>query len=90
MLVVDPIHKGNYSSRFSHSCNPNCGTIITVSEGKYFIGMYALRNIEYGEVNITLFRNSHSITVPRQSLTMNTYMQSACVVLKNVAEITCS
>lgn len=49
MLMVDPIHKGNYSSRFSHSCNPNCGTIITVSEGRYYIGMYALRNIEYGE-----------------------------------------
>jgi len=48
MLVVDPIHKGNYSSRFSHSCNPNCGTITTVSDGRYYIGMYALRDIEYG------------------------------------------
>lgn len=49
ILVVDPSRKGNFSSRFSHSCDPNCGTIITVSEGKYFIGMYCFRDIEYGE-----------------------------------------
>jgi SET domain-containing protein len=40
---------GNFSSRFSHSCDPNCGTVITVSDGRYFIGMYAFRPIEYGE-----------------------------------------
>jgi [histone H3]-lysine4 N-trimethyltransferase ATXR3 len=49
MLMVDPSRKGNFSSRFSHSCDPNCGTIITVSEGKYYIGMYAFRDIVYGE-----------------------------------------
>ena len=48
MLVVDPFKKGNFSSRFSHSCNPNCGTISTVSDGKYFIGMYSFNDIEYG------------------------------------------
>ena len=47
--MVDPSRKGNYSSRFSHSCDPNCGTIITVSNGKYFIGMYAFKDIIYGE-----------------------------------------
>lgn len=49
MLVIDPISHGNFASRFSHSCHPNCGTIITVSNGKYYIGMYALRNISIGE-----------------------------------------
>lgn len=49
MLVVDPISHGNFASRFSHSCYPNCGTIITVSNGRYYIGMYALRDIQIGE-----------------------------------------
>ena len=49
MLMVDPSRKGNFSSRFSHSCDPNCGTITTVSNGRYFIGMYTFRNIVYGE-----------------------------------------
>jgi SET domain-containing protein len=46
---VDPIVKGNYSSRLSHSCDPNCGTVPTITDGKYLIGMYAMKNIEYGE-----------------------------------------
>lgn len=48
-MFVDPIFKGNYSSRLSHSCDPNCGTITTVSNGNYIIGMFALKNISYGE-----------------------------------------
>ena len=49
MLMVDPSRKGNFSSRFSHSCDPNCGTITTVSNGRYFIGMYTFKDIAYGE-----------------------------------------
>lgn len=49
LMVVDPNKKGNFSSRFSHSCNPNCGTITTISNGKYYIGMYSFRDIKYGE-----------------------------------------
>lgn len=45
ILFVDPINKGNFSSRLSHSCNPNCGTVTTVSNGSYVIGMYAMRDI---------------------------------------------
>lgn len=48
MLMVDPSRKGNFSSRFSHSCDPNCGTITTVSNGRYFIGMYTFKDIAYG------------------------------------------
>lgn len=48
LMVVDPIKKGNFSSRFSHSCNPNCGTVATISNGKYYIGMYSFRDIKYG------------------------------------------
>jgi len=45
---VDPINKGNYTSRLSHSCEPNCGTVVTVADGKYNIGMYSLKDIAYG------------------------------------------
>jgi [histone H3]-lysine4 N-trimethyltransferase ATXR3 len=49
VLFVDPINKGNYSSRFSHSCDPNCGTITTISSQKYCVAMYSLKPINYGE-----------------------------------------
>ena len=49
LFFVDPTHQGSYGSRFSHSCVPNCGTVSTVANGKYNIGMYAMRDIEYGE-----------------------------------------
>lgn len=49
ILFVDPISKGSYCSRFSHSCNPNCSTVVMVADGRYSIGMYALRDITYGE-----------------------------------------
>ena len=48
-LMIDPIIKGSYSSRLSHSCNPNCATIIQVVEGKYKVCMYAIRDIAFGE-----------------------------------------
>lgn len=47
VLIVDPIFYGNYGSRLSHSCTPNCGTVTMVAEGKYSIGMYALADINY-------------------------------------------
>lgn len=46
---MDPIHKGNYSSRLSHSCDPNCGTVTTIVNGQYVIGMYAMKDISFGE-----------------------------------------
>ena len=49
LLFVDPIHRGNFSSRLSHSCDPNCGTVTTLSNGNYIIAMYALKDISYGE-----------------------------------------
>ena len=49
VLFVDPILNGNYSSRFSHSCDANCGTVTTLSNGQYFVGMYAMKKISYGE-----------------------------------------
>jgi hypothetical protein len=49
VLYIDPINKGNFSSRFSHSCDPNCGTIITAANQKYCVAMYSLKPISYGE-----------------------------------------
>ena len=47
--MVDPILYGNFSSRLSHSCNPNCSTIIQVRKGEYSIGMYAIKDVKFGE-----------------------------------------
>lgn len=47
--MVDPIIKGSYSSRLSHSCKPNCSTVIQIVNGKYSIGMFAIRDIKFGE-----------------------------------------
>lgn len=47
--MIDPIIKGSFASRLSHSCFPNCATMIHVNNGEYSIGMFATRNIKYGE-----------------------------------------
>ena len=49
VLFIDPTYKGHYGSRFSHSCEPNCGTVPMIANGKYSIGMYAMKDIKYGE-----------------------------------------
>ncbi len=33
----------------SHSCDPNCGTVPAISNNQYFIGMYSMKDIQYGE-----------------------------------------
>jgi len=33
----------------SHSCDPNCSTVVMAADGKYTIGIYALRDIKCGE-----------------------------------------
>ena len=50
ILTVDPILHGNYSSRLSHSCVPNCQTVNKIrSDGQYSIGMFTNKEIAYGE-----------------------------------------
>ena len=49
LIMIDPNSKGNYASRMSHSCVPNCNTVLMVSNKKYTIGMYAMRDIAYDE-----------------------------------------
>ena len=49
LIMIDPNSKGNFASRMSHSCVPNCNTVLMVSNKKYSIGMYAMRDISYDE-----------------------------------------
>jgi len=49
LVTVDPHRKGNFASRLSHSCTPNCTTVVMAVRGTYFIGLYALKRLEYGE-----------------------------------------
>jgi hypothetical protein len=46
---VDPIARGNFASRLSHSCHPNCATVVIACDGRYTICVYTLRKIHYGE-----------------------------------------
>ena len=49
LIMIDPNSKGNFASRMSHSCIPNCNTVLMVSNNKYTIGMYAMKDINYDE-----------------------------------------
>jgi hypothetical protein len=48
-VMIDPIIKGSYASRLSHSCYPNCQTVIEIVDGRYHIAMFTTRDIKYGE-----------------------------------------
>ena len=49
IVVVDPIINGNFASRLSHCCSPNCCTLPVVSNSKYSIALFATRAIAEGE-----------------------------------------
>ena len=49
LIMIDPNSKGNFASRMSHSCVPNCNTVLMISNNKYTIGMYAMKDITYDE-----------------------------------------
>lgn len=49
VVMIDPNSKGNFTSRMSHSCTSNCHTVTMISNGDYSIGMFSVRNIEFGE-----------------------------------------
>nr|XP_011463008.1 PREDICTED: probable histone-lysine N-methyltransferase ATXR3 [Fragaria vesca subsp. vesca] len=57
LVVVDAMHKANYASRICHSCRPNCEAKVTAVDGRYQIGIYTVRKIQYGE-EITFDYNS--------------------------------
>ncbi|KAK4769853.1 hypothetical protein SAY87_030385 [Trapa incisa] len=57
LVVVDAMHKANYASRICHSCKPNCEAKVTAVDGRYQIGIYSVRKIQFGE-EITFDYNS--------------------------------
>jgi len=71
LVYVDPHRKGNFASRLSHSCTPNCATVVMAVRGTYFIGLYALKRLEYGE----------ELTFDYNSLTekMEEYKDAVCL-----------
>ena len=59
LLFVDAMHHNNYSSRLSHSCDPNVEVSLRAIDGKYCINFYAKKHIKPGE---ELCYNYHSCT----------------------------
>ncbi|GBG33499.1 Histone-lysine N-methyltransferase ATXR3 [Hondaea fermentalgiana] len=49
VAYIDPIVRGNFASRLSHSCEPNCATVVMVVNGRYVVTVYTLREIGFGE-----------------------------------------
>ena len=49
LAYIDPIVRGNFASRLSHSCEPNCATVVMIKNGKYVVTVYTLRDIAFGE-----------------------------------------
>jgi hypothetical protein len=47
--VIDPTFKGNIARFINHSCEPNCLTQKWNVLGEVVVGIFALRDIEYGE-----------------------------------------
>ena len=79
IMTVDPIIHGNYSSRLSHSCSPNCQTINKIHNKKYSIGMFTNKNITYGEElcfdycsvsTFFLFINLFTFSLPNHKLSL--------------------
>ena len=71
VIIVDPNSKGNFASRMSHSCNSNCNTVLMAANSQYIIGMYATKNIEFGE---ELTFNYNSVTEKRKE-----YQDAICL-----------
>ena len=59
VLFVDACRKGNFASRLSHSCSPNCTSVVVAADGRFRIVVLALRDIAPGE---ELTFDYHSVT----------------------------
>ncbi|KAJ7981346.1 histone-lysine N-methyltransferase ATXR3 [Quillaja saponaria] len=71
LVVVDAMHKANYASRICHSCRPNCEAKVTAVDGRYQIGIYTVRKIQYGE---EISFDYHSVTESKEE-----YEASVCL-----------
>ena len=48
-LFVEAAHRCTFASRLSHSCAPNCQTVVLAHGGRLTIAQYTTRDIAYGE-----------------------------------------
>lgn len=49
VLFVDPVVRGNFASRLSHCCAPNCAAVTVVRDGQFRVLLYTLRDVACGE-----------------------------------------
>ena len=49
VIFVEAAHRCTFASRLSHSCAPNCQTVVLAVDGKLTIAQYTTRDIAYGE-----------------------------------------
>lgn len=49
VIYLEGTHKGNFTSRLSHSCDPNCAMVPIAHGGRSFIAMYTIKPINFGE-----------------------------------------
>lgn len=49
VMYVDAVQKGNFVSRLSHSCNPNCRSVTVIVGGRLTVGVWTTRDVAVGE-----------------------------------------
>ena len=54
LVFVDASEIGNFASRLSHSCSPNCASRVAVVDGKFAIQMRTIKDVITGEELVRL------------------------------------
>jgi hypothetical protein len=49
VMYVDAVQKGNFVSRLSHSCSPNCRSVTVIADGRLTVGVWTTRDVAVGE-----------------------------------------
>jgi len=49
ILFVEAARRTSFASRLSHSCDPNCRTVVTSANGRLTLAVYTSRQINHGE-----------------------------------------
>ena len=49
VLYVDAVNRGNFVSRLSHSCAPNCRSVMVSVAGRLTVGVWTTRQVGVGE-----------------------------------------
>jgi len=49
VMYVDAVQKGNFVSRLSHSCSPNCRSVTVIVDGRLTVGVWTTCDVAVGE-----------------------------------------